>query len=395
MRVRGRLTWGRRARAGAVLTALLVGAIPPAVLLVSDAATAASFRAGAATAGAATAGAATAGAATAGSAAGTAVCQVRDDRLAEISGMVATDDGYVVINDGADDEARRRIFFLDQRCAVVRTVSFPSRPRDTEDLAIGRDGTIWVADIGDNDRSRTTVGVWRLAPGAKRPVLHRMTYPDRPHDAEALLLDAAGRPLIVTKGGGGTVYLYAPTTALKAGATTPLAALGQVTVPITTTSNPFSFLGRGVITGAASAPDGRRVALRSYADAFEYDVPDGDVVRALTTGTPRITPLPDEPQGESITYSRDGRSLLTVSESAGQAAGTRPTILRYPATATTATAAPPTEGAAAVSPTAVRPIAEDTVGLGGRAWPLMAGAGTLLVLIGLAGFLWWRHTARQ
>ncbi|WP_433317646.1 hypothetical protein ACQP0U_09635 [Micromonospora sp. CA-269861] len=371
MRVRGRLTWGRRARAGVVLTALLAGVLPPAVALVP----------GAATAGAA--------------AAGTPVCQVRDDRLREISGMVATDDGYVVINDGADDEARRRIFFLDQRCAVARTVSFPSRPRDTEDLAVGRDGTVWVADIGDNDRSRPTVGVWRLAPGAEQPVLHRMTYPDRPHDAEALLLDASGQPLIVTKGGSGTVFLYAPTTALRAEATTPLTALGQVTVPTTTTSNPFSFLGRGVITGAASAPDGRRVVLRSYADAFEYDVPDGDVVRALTTGTPRITPLPDEPQGESITYSRDGRSLLTVSESAGQPAGTRSTILRYPATATTATAAPPTESAAPVLPTLDRPIAEDTTGLSERTWPLAVGTGTLLVLLALAGVLRWRHTARR
>ncbi|MFI6240389.1 hypothetical protein ACIBEF_10975 [Micromonospora sp. NPDC050795] len=371
MRVRGRLTRGRRARAGAVVTALLAGVLPPAVVLVP-------------------------GAATAGAEAATPVCQVRDDRLREISGMVATDDGYVVINDGADDEARRRIFYLDQRCTVVRTVSFPSRPRDTEDLAVGRDGTVWVADIGDNDRSRPTVGVWRLAPGAKRPVLHRMTYPDRPHDAEALLLDASDRPLIVTKGGSGTVFLYAPATALRPDATTPLTALGQVTVPSTTTSNPFSFLGRGVITGAANAPDGRRVVLRSYADAFEYDVPDGDVVRALTTGTPRITPLPDEPQGESITYSRDGRSLLTVSESAGQPAGTRSTILRYPATATTVTAAPSTESVDPVSPpTAVRPAAGEAGAGGGRAWPLALGAGTLLILLGFGGVLWWRHTARR
>ncbi|RAO12126.1 hypothetical protein MED15_05135 [Micromonospora noduli] len=370
MRVRGRLTWGRRARAGAVVTAMLAGVLSLAVVLAP-------------------------GAATAGAAAGTPVCQVRDDRLREISGMVATDGGYVVINDGADDEARRRIFFLDQRCAVARTVSFPSRPRDTEDLAIGRDGTVWVADIGDNDRSRPTVGVWRLAPGAKQPVLHRMSYPDRPHDAEALLLDASGRPLIVTKGGSGTVFLYAPATALRSDATTPLTALGQVTVPGTTTSNPFSFLGRGVITGAASAPDGRRVVLRSYADAFEYDVPDGDVVRALTTGTPRITPLPDEPQGESITYSRDGRSLLTVSESAGQPAGTRSTILRYPATASTATAAPSTESVDPVSPTAVRPAAGEVGGEDGQTWPLALGAGTLLVLLGLGGALWWRHTSRR
>ncbi|MGW0213523.1 hypothetical protein ACWDXH_03935 [Micromonospora chokoriensis] len=369
MRVRGRLSARRRARLGAALGALLTGVVVPTVVLTPGAAVAAAV--------------------------GTPVCQIRDDRLRELSGMVATDDGYVVVNDGADDEARRRIFFLDQRCAVVRAVAYPSRPRDTEDLAVGRDGTVWVADIGDNDRSRTTVGVWRLAPGAERPVLHRMAYPDRPHDAEALLLDTDGQPMIITKGGSGTVFLYRPTTALRPGATTPLALAGQVTLPTTTTSNPFSFLGRGVVTGAATAPDGRRVVLRSYADAFEYDVPDGDVVKALTSGTPRTTPLPDEPQGESITYSRDGRSLLTVSESADQPPGTRPTILRYPATAETAPTTAPTGSTGPVSPTDVRPIAEDTIGLGGRIWPLVAGVGTLLALLGLAGVLRWRHTARR
>ncbi|MEU4336343.1 hypothetical protein AB0F59_17220 [Micromonospora lupini] len=374
MRVRGWVTRGRHARAAATLAALVAGAAPLATVQ---------------SPGPAVAGAASAGA---------TVCQVRDDRLTEISGMVATDDGYVVVNDGADDEARLRIFFLDRRCAVTRTVSYPSRPRDTEDLALGRDGTIWVADTGDNDRNRETIALWRLAPGADRPVLYRMTYPDNPHDAEGLLLDAAGQPLIVTKGGSGTVVLYAPATALKPGATTPLASVGKVVLPASTTSNPFSFLGRGVVTGAANAPDGRRVVLRSYADAFEYDVAGGDVVAALTGGTPRVTPLPDEPQGESITYSRDGRSLLTVSESADQPAGSRPTILRYPAaTATTAAAPHPAESttAAPPSPTAARPAAQ-TAGIGGgRTWPLAAGAGTLLALLAVAGVLWRRHTDRR
>ncbi|MGW3602028.1 hypothetical protein [Micromonospora sp. NPDC005161] len=373
MRVRARVTRGRHARAGTALATLLVWAVPLALVLAP----------GAALAGA--------------PGAGTAVCQVRDDRLREMSGMVATDDGYVVVNDGADDEARRRIFFLDRRCAVVRTVAYPSQPRDTEDLAVGPDGTIWVADIGDNDRTRETIALWRLAPDADQPVLHRMTYPDRPHDAEALLLDADGRPLIVTKGGSGTVFLYAPTTALRPAATTPLASVGQVALPASTTSNPFSFLGRGVVTGAASAPDGRRVVLRSYADAFEYDVPDGDLVAALTKGVPRVTPLPDEPQGESITYSRDGRSLLTVSESAGQPQGTYPAILRYPATTGTAATPKPMESTTAgpLAPSAVRPAAADVGGAGDRTWPLVAVAGTLLALVGLAGVLWRRHTARR
>ncbi|MFC8848303.1 MULTISPECIES: hypothetical protein [unclassified Micromonospora] len=259
---------------------------------------------------------------------GRPVCDIRDDRLTEISGLVATDDGFVVVNDGADEESRRRIFFLDARCAVARTVRYPSRPRDTEDLAVGADGTIWVADIGDNDRARRTVALWKLSPGAARPVLHRLTYPDGAHDAEALLVDGAGRPVIVTKQGG-SAGLYRPAVPLRAGGTVPLARVGQVRLPSTTTRNPYSFVGRGVVTGGASAPDGRRVVLRTYADAFEFDVADGDLVAALTTGRPRSIALPDEPQGESVSYSRDGRSLLTVSETANQPPGTRPRILRY------------------------------------------------------------------
>ena len=323
---------------------------------------------------------------------GAPVCEVRDARLTEISGMVATDTGFVVVNDGADEESRRRIFFLDERCAVVRAVRYPSQPRDTEDLAIGADGTIWVGDIGDNDRTRETIALWRLAPGADRPVLLRMAYPDRPHDAEALLITGDGRPLVVTKGGSGTVLLYAPTAALRAGATVPLAKVGQFELPQTTTSNPFSFLGRGVVTGAATAPDGRRVVLRSYADAFEYDVPDGDVVAALTRGAPRITPLPDEPQGESITYSTDGRSLLTVSETADQPAGAKAAILRYrprSAADTTPSRAAPTSAPAAIASAESVPADRSAV-------PVAAGiAGAALVVVALVGLLWWRRASRR
>ncbi|MFK3980679.1 hypothetical protein ACI2K4_09930 [Micromonospora sp. NPDC050397] len=259
---------------------------------------------------------------------GTKVCTIGDNRLTEISGLAATDDGYVAVNDSADLESRRKVFFLDRRCRVTRTVSYPSRPRDTEDMAIARDGTIWVADIGDNDRVRETIGLWRLARGANSPVAHRFTYPDGAHDAEALLLAGDGTPIVVTKDPG-TARLYAPAQPPRAGATVPLRRVGQFGLPSTGTGNPWGVLGRLVVTGGATSADGTRVVLRTYADAFEFDVTDGDVAKAVTEGEPRITPLPNEPQGESITYSRDGRSLLTVSETSDQPAGTLPTILGY------------------------------------------------------------------
>ncbi|MFG1780651.1 hypothetical protein ACGFIR_26115 [Micromonospora sp. NPDC049051] len=321
-------------------------------------------------------------------AAGTPVCEVRGGRLSEISGMAVTDSGYVMINDGADDEARRRIFFLDERCSVVRSVSYPSRPRDTEDLAVGADGTIWVADTGDNDRSRQTIGVWKLPPGADRPVLHRMAYPDGPHDVEALLVTGDDRPLVVTKH---SANLYAPSAGLRPGTTTPLVKVGRVRLPASTTSNPFGALGRAVVTGAATAPDGRRVVLRTYADAYEFDVPDGDVVAALTGGTPRVIGLPDEPQGESVAYSRDGRSLLTVSETANQPPGTRPTILRYPLPAAAASPTPP---ATPTTPASTARAARDETGRSGGVGTYLVAAGALglaLVAVALVG---WTRTRR-
>jgi hypothetical protein len=254
------------------------------------------------------------------------VCLVGDSRLDEISGMVRTADGYAVVDDSSSLPSHWRIFFLDDRCAVRRAVRYPSPPRDTEDLARAPDGTLWVADTGDNNRSRQTVALWRLAPGATAPVLYRLRYPDRAHDAEALLIAGDGTPVIVTKDPG-TALLYRPAAAVRPGATVALRQVGEFALPRSDTGNPFSLLGHLVVTGAANAPDGSRVVLRSYSDAFEFRVSGGDVVRAVTTGTPRVVALPDEPQGESIAYDRDGASLLTVSEQVGAA---KPAILRYP-----------------------------------------------------------------
>ena len=37
-------------------------------------------------------------------------------------------------------------------------------PYDPEDLAVGADGTVWLADTGDNNATRPTVALARAAP---------------------------------------------------------------------------------------------------------------------------------------------------------------------------------------------------------------------------------------
>lgn len=277
---------------------------------------------------------------------GKKVCTIDDPRLVELSGLAAVDDGYVVVNDSSDLDERKRVFYLDEDCDVADAIRFGSEPRDPEDLALSPDRrTLWIADTGDLEGERETVALWRMpADGSEQPELFRMRYPDGAKDAEALLVGADGLPVLVTK--GAQALVYKPATEPGRG-TTELRKVGEVTLPRTDTTNPLGPAGRLAVTGGAVAPDGARATLRTYADAFEWDVADGDVAAAITAGTPRVTPLPDEPWGESISYSLDGQTFLTVSETAQQE-GLKPVILRYtPAVAAAADGAGDGDGDAA------------------------------------------------
>ncbi|HEY3010672.1 MAG TPA: hypothetical protein VGJ63_21800 [Micromonosporaceae bacterium] len=272
--------------------------------------------------------------------AGKTVCTITSPRLNELSGIVATADGYVVMNDSTNIPDRKRIFFLDAGCKITDEISYPGGPRDPEDLALSPDHkTLWIGDIGDNDatdaaKTRSTVALWKMpVSGSSKPVIYRMSYPDGDHhDAEALLIAGNGTPVIITKELSGKALLYSPTGPLKANVQTgvPLKRVGEVTLPRgSTTDNPMKAAGRVLITGAARSPDGSKVALRTLADAYEYDVTNGDVVAALTTGTPRMTPLPNEAWGEAISYTPDGKSYVTVSDVGNLANPPAPVILRY------------------------------------------------------------------
>ncbi|MFF5081048.1 hypothetical protein ACFY36_28695 [Actinoplanes sp. NPDC000266] len=283
------------------------------------------------------------------SVAGKKMCKIADKRLDEVSGLVATKTGYIVINDGTLDEDKKKIFFLNTKCAVVKEVDYSGKgPLDTEDMILSADGrTLWIADIGDNDfdndKSRDTIGLWKMpVTGASEPVLYRLTFPDAHHDAEALLLNGNGTPLIVTKEiqkADASAYVYEPTAALKTGKTgVPMKLVAKLTVSGTQTAgNPYARIGNKVITGGAIAPGGGKIALRTYTDALEWDVKNGDVLAALKE-KPRTTGLPNETLGEAITYSPDGKFFYTTSDMSGETEAAN-YILRYTPATTVAKAA--------------------------------------------------------
>jgi hypothetical protein len=247
--------------------------------------------------------------------AGTAVCTLTSSTLTQITGMLATDKGTLVVE--GRDENTVKIYTLDGSCkSTVKSYTGTSNPLDPQDMAIGSDGTIWIGDLGDKDGNRPTVAFHKIAPNGSAAVPNRVTYPDGAKTAAAFLLDKDDLPIIFARAGKPGASLYKPNKALVPNAQPPgvpaLAKVGEFTPQTTGTSNPSTALGNGVVTGAAKSPDGKKVVIRTLSDAYEYDVADGDVLQAITSGTPRITPLPDEPDGQAIAYSTDGTKFLTI-----------------------------------------------------------------------------------
>jgi hypothetical protein len=237
-------------------------------------------------------------------------CQITDPRLTELSGLVAVGDRVLAMNDGGDQLA---VYLLDPACQVIDVHTAPVDPYDPEDMAVAADGTVWLADTGDNTATRATVALLALRPDGSTGV-YRLTYPDGPHDAEALLLAPDGTPYVVTKELLGASGVYSPASPLVDGGTVALAKVAAVNVTFSgTAGGPLGQAGQLLVTGGAVAGDGAHLALRTYTDAYVWPLAGNDVVGALAAAPVRI-PLPESPQGEAISFSADNLDLLIASE---------------------------------------------------------------------------------
>lgn len=243
------------------------------------------------------------------------VCTPTDPRITEASGLVLLEDGFAVVNDGGESI---EVFVLDSDCDVqeVRTASVD--PYDVEDLALGPDGTLWLADIGDNRANRSTVAVEVLTADGAASV-HRLTYPGGPRDAEAMLVADDGHVVIVAKTLNGKSGVYrSPSIDPDAGGGSPqrLTKVGEVEMQETGTPGgpvgpPLNNL---MITGAAQCPD--RVALRTYTDLYLWPLGD-DLAETIVGTSPQVVALPVQQQGESVALSADCGTAYIHGEGVG------------------------------------------------------------------------------
>jgi hypothetical protein len=230
--------------------------------------------------------------------------RIGDPRVVESSGLAASPRHAGVLWTHNDSGDTARLFAIGRGGRVVATLRLAGvEARDWEAMAVGRDDrgapALLVGDIGDNQGVWPSVTVYRVAEPARlgdatvRAERYRLRYADGPRDAEALLVDPRGNRLYVASkddAGGG---LYQAPAELRGDRVNLLRRVGRVPA---------------LVTDGAYSPDGRTLVLRDYRAAHVYAAAGGRLARV---------PLPPQPQGESIAFSRDGRELLAGSEGAG------------------------------------------------------------------------------
>jgi hypothetical protein len=253
---------------------------------------------------------------------------VASNAVDELSGIAAsrlTDDVWWVHNDSGD-VARVFAVGTDGRDLGEFDLAGASAV-DWEDVAVGPGPGfgaphLYVGDIGDNTKSRSSVTVYRVrepatSPDAPTPtptVLNDVdaltfVYPDGAHDAEALLVDpSSGELFVVTKELSGNAQVFRAPANLANGSTTTLVQVAAVSL---------GFL--GAITAVDATPAGDVVALRTYFSVVLFPRPAGSPL-ADAFGQPSCTgAIASEVQGEALGFTRDGRGYVTASEGANPA----------------------------------------------------------------------------
>jgi hypothetical protein len=257
---------------------------------------------------------------------GTTACTIGTTGIDEVTGMVVTSAGIYAIEGSAKTKPTViPLWTIDPATCKGTSKNYSLTPFDMQDLTVDSAGKVWILDSGqgkDGSRPAQNLAFEELTPGTTAKVnIYRVNYPSSGAIVpKALLIGKDNVPIVITNEGDNAV-IYQPDGALKAneptgGALPTFKNVGQFPLKATGTPNPAGDQGAKTVTGAAKSPDGKKIVVRTQSDAYEFNVgADGDVVAAMTNEANLIgvTPLPNEANGQAISYSADGASFLTLS----------------------------------------------------------------------------------
>jgi hypothetical protein len=195
------------------------------------------------------------------------------------------------------------LFALDTAGRLRGRVPVPIRTRDWEDISAARcpaGDCLYIADIGDNRRTRRQIQIYRVPEPAlgdaetAPPDVFTATYADGPHNAEAMFVIGSDL-FIIARDRTGALYRAAMTPADTRELT--LTRIGEV--------------GLSAVTDAEASRDEKSVVVRTSHEAAVFRT--DDLIRGVQAPYRRI--LIDglkEAQGEGVAL--DGNMLYLSSE---------------------------------------------------------------------------------
>ncbi len=233
---------------------------------------------------------------------------IEDPRITESSGLQASSrhPGVYWTHNDSDPNGGSLpyVYAVDSETGeTLATITLEGvEARDIEAISIGPDGDLYVGDIGDNMGGNwPEVWIYRfaepqqLADATVTPTVYPVTYADGPRDAEALMVHPqTGRVYVADKNDdGGTLYA-APEDGLSESGVTTLEPVADIEL---------------WATDGAFSPDGTRLFLRGYFTSQMYRWEDD-----APTPIDQQVPMPFQDQGESVTFTPDGGTVMFGTE---------------------------------------------------------------------------------
>ena len=253
---------------------------------------------------------------------------IKSDEITESSGLATSQCSRNVFWTHNDSGDKAFIFALDEKGEKLGTWKVSSaKNNDWEDIAAYKNENgecfLLVGDIGNNVRVRGEFDVYKIkepkvsasdkSSSKKNPRLTesaediKFSYPDMRHDAETLMVNPrSGDIYILTKRLSGASGVYK--LAADSDFTKPIVAekIADFTVPA---------VPNGFLTGGDVSPDGRRIIVCDYFNAYEIVLPEKEKnFDEIWKQKPAIVELGERSQGEAVCYSADGQSIFATSE---------------------------------------------------------------------------------
>ncbi|MEH6305858.1 hypothetical protein RYH73_09405 [Olivibacter sp. CPCC 100613] len=242
--------------------------------------------------------------------------QLTYDAIDEASGLVCgiNNPGYFWTHNDSGDEAR--IFLLDSAAQYKATYFLEGvGARDWEDIANMKEGDksyLLVGDIGDNLAKHTTIYVHRFEEPkfdrkqmvdtipAQSITSYTLRYEDGPKDAESLFFDPIDKKLYIISKRDLHVGVYEAILPAQAGDTIVLKK--RISIPYT------------FITSADISSDGKEVLIKNLLNVYYWKRKPNESIPEMFKREGAMQPYQAEPQGEAITFARDGSGYYTTSE---------------------------------------------------------------------------------